>query len=604
MPKISDVKIEEIRRRSDIVDVVGRVVALKRAGRAQVGLCPFHGEKTPSFHVNPDRQIFKCFGCGKGGDVVRFVMEYHSMSFPEALQMLADQTGVTLQWEMGDPGASAGLREGLFAVNAFAADLFRRTMADEHKGAPARDYLQRRGVLPVMARRFGLGFCPDEWEFLCDALRSAGHRLDVGADAGLLVKKETGGYYDRFRGRLMFPVRNPAGKVVAFSGRVLVGDEKAKYINSSESRVFQKGEHFFGFDLAQEGIRQKKRVILCEGNLDVIMLHQHGFTEAVATLGTALTDAHVERLRRLGVDVVMMMDGDAAGRTAVRKSLELFASRDVDPRCVLLPGGDDPDAFLRREGAEALSALIDAAPTIVEFVLDEVFAAHPADAAGRARAVNAVLPDLAKVRNAVTQNLWIKTAAERGRVSEDAIRRQMRTLRRPGGEHVGPSRVEVRESDAANPEKELIRLLLHHPGIAHQATADGVIEFLTDSVLKHLAFELTALCLESQSTRELDGRIHDWIASKDEERQSELAGWAMVDGAVEERHADLAYRELRRRLAAREVEQRLDKIAEEVGVARRSGDENRELELMTEKRRLRTELDALMLEESNAAPVH
>ncbi|MCC6158278.1 MAG: DNA primase [Deltaproteobacteria bacterium] len=597
MARVSEHQIEEIRRRADIVEVVGRVVPLRRAGRAQVGLCPFHQEKTPSFHVNPDRQIFKCFGCGKGGDVVKFVMEYHGVEFVEALRLLADQVGIQIQFEIGGSEEPKGLREQLFAINDFAADWFRRCLTAEHEGVLARDYLHRRGIDPEMGRRFGLGFAPDSWDALSGALRSRGFTPERAADAGVLVKSEKGTFYDRFRGRLMFPIRNTAGKVIAFSGRVLVGDDKAKYINSSESRIFTKGQNFYGLDLATDGIRRAGRAILCEGNLDVIMLHQYGFSESLAALGTALTEDHVRRLLRSTNNVFLVFDADEAGQKAMERAMDLFATTDVEPRCVILSAGDDPDSFLRREGADAFAARVAAAPTMLEFVVNRAFAAQSSDATGRARAVNALVPALAKIHNAVMQSTWIRQVAERARVTEAAIRHEMRTLRRPRPEAAGASRPDAREAPRADAEKGILKLMLIHPRFAYPFDEDRLIDLFTRPDLKQLASLVVERCLESQDDREM--RIAELVGSlEDSELQDEIAGWAMDEDRIEEKSADLAYVEFRRRLATEHAKRRFDAVADELDRARHDGNEGREMELMVEKRRLRAQIDELAREGS------
>ncbi len=597
MARVSEHQIEEIRRRADIVEVVGRVVPLRRAGRAQVGLCPFHQEKTPSFHVNPDRQIFKCFGCGKGGDVVKFVMEYHGVEFVEALRLLADQAGIQIQFEIGGSEEPKGLREQLFAINAFAADWFRRALIDEHAGAIAREYLHRRGVDPEMSRRFGLGFAPDSWDDLADALRAKGFTAERAADAGVLVKSDKGTYYARFRGRLMFPIRNTAGKVIAFSGRTLIAGEKAKYINSSESRIFTKGQNFYGLDLAVDGIRRANRAILCEGNLDVIMLHQYGFTESLAALGTALTEEHVRRLLRSTNNVFLVFDADEAGQKAMERAMDLFANTDVEPRCVILSAGDDPDSFLRREGADAFAARVAAAPTVIEFVVNRAFAAQTADATGRAKAVNALVPALARIHNAVLQSTWIRQVAERARVSEAAIRHEMRTLRRPRPEAAGASRPDTRETPRADAEKGILKLMINHPRFAFTFDEDRLIDLFTRPDLKQLASLVVERCLESQDDRDM--RVAELVGSlEDSELQDEIAGWAMDEDRIDEADADLAYAEFGRRLATEFAKRRFDAVADELERARRDGNEGREMELMVEKRRLRARIDELAREGS------
>ncbi|MCL4236162.1 MAG: toprim domain-containing protein, partial [Deltaproteobacteria bacterium] len=325
-----------------------------------------------------------------------------------------------------------------------------------------------------------------------------------------------------------------------------------------------------------------------------------GFTESLAALGTALTEDHVRRLLRSTNNVFLVFDADEAGRKAMERALDLFANSDVEPRCVILPAGDDPDTFLRREGADAFAARVAAAPTILEFVVHRAFAAQSADATGRAKAVNALVPVLAKIQNAVLQSTWIRQTAERARVSEAAIRHERRTLRRPRPDGPGASKSDARETPRADAERGMLKLILNHPRFAFPFDEDHLIDLFTRPDLKQLASLVVERCLESQDDRDM--RIAELVGSlEDSELQDELAGWAMDEDGIDEKSADLAYAEFRRRLATEYARRRFDAVTDELERARRDGDEGREMELMVEKRRLRARIDELAREGSVVA---
>ncbi len=396
MGRIPDEIIHRIRDAADIVEIVGRHVGLKRAGSSYKGLCPFHHEKTPSFHVSPDRGTFHCFGCGEGGNAISFLMRVENLTFPEAVRSLGRQHGIEVP-EVG--GGAAGASERLFAATEVAQLRYRQALT--LAGNPAAAYLARRGLDSSVVERFGIGFAPDRWDTVGQALRERGLPAEVGERAGLLAPRSSGGFYDRLRGRVVFPIQDVQGRVVAFGGRALGEDQQPKYLNTPETPIFRKREAFYGFPFALGPIRRSERAVVVEGYFDCIALHRAGVEEALATCGTSLTADHARQLRRRTRDVVLLFDGDEAGRKAMERSLEILLPAGLRVRAAELPAGEDPDDFLVRRGAAALRALVDQAPPAIELVIRRVAGRGCHSPWEKNDAVEAVAPLLALVGSPV-----------------------------------------------------------------------------------------------------------------------------------------------------------------------------------------------------------
>ncbi|MDF1564674.1 MAG: DNA primase [Deltaproteobacteria bacterium] len=425
MSGIPDDKIAEVRSRADIAQVVGRTVSLKKAGRSFKGLCPFHQEKTPSFHVVPDKQIFHCFGCGAGGDVFRFLMDIDGLSFPAAVRQLAEEVGVEIPFTSSaeDARARAQREEArrLTEANRKAAEAFAHWLWKTEAGEPGRAHLRERGILEETARTFGLGYAPMRND-LCARLSAAGVSEEDQRKAGLRVTGRHGDY-ERFQGRLMVPIRTTDGKTVAFGARVVEGDHPAKYLNSAESPVYHKSEVLFGMDLARGAIRRAGAAVLVEGYFDVIALHQEGVERAVASCGTALTPQHGRTIQRLGADLHLVFDGDAAGEQAVVRAHDVVAQTEgLLTRVVRLPAGDDPDAYVCREGAEAFESLCADAPPITEFLIDRVLGAVGATVEERVRAAKEIRPLLQRISDPLARSLYLGRVADRLGFDEGELR--------------------------------------------------------------------------------------------------------------------------------------------------------------------------------------
>jgi DNA primase len=365
--QIPEEVIEKIKEQNDIVDVISDTVRLKRAGRNFSGLCPFHSEKTPSFSVSQDKQIYKCFGCGEAGNVITFVMKTKNLPFVEAAKLLADRANIPLDLEGGKKSSINQKKEIIYKVNTEAARFF---FANLYKNPHAKEYFLRRGITEGTLKRFGLGYSLDGWNHLLKYLRGKGFNDTIIQEAGLVIKSEKGSVYDRFRNRVIFPVFNYNGKVIGFGGRVL-DDSKPKYLNSPETLVFQKGINLYGLNFAIKNGIPERYFIVVEGYMDCISLHQYGITNAVASLGTALTINQARLLKRYADKVIISYDADLAGQKATLRGLEILTEAGLDVRVLTVPQGKDPDEFIRSNGKEAFLKLVEGSLPLIDYRLNK-----------------------------------------------------------------------------------------------------------------------------------------------------------------------------------------------------------------------------------------
>ncbi len=423
---IPEATIEEIRRRTDIVSLIGEYVTLKKAGRNFLGLCPFHREKTPSFTVSPDKQMFYCFGCSEGGNAVSFLMKLNSLTFPEALRHLAGKVGVVIPEKpmSREERERSTLTEQIRRANELAAGFFVRSLQSP-AGAGAREYLRKRGIGEAAIKAFRLGFAPDGWHNLLDFLGKQGIPPKLAEQAGLLVPKEgkSPGHYDRFRGRLMIPIENVDGHVIAFGGRVM-GAGEPKYMNSPESAVYTKGNNLYGLAKTRDAIREKGFAIMVEGYFDLIALWNAGILNVVATLGTALTRAQVDLIRRYTPHVAALFDPDEAGRKALARSLELFLAGNVHARAVILPDGHDPDDFVRTQGREKMEDLLAGALPMADYYIEAILGGKGTLEEDRDKLREAVA-FLGRIENMAERNLFGKKIAEALDVDEEVLKAEV-----------------------------------------------------------------------------------------------------------------------------------------------------------------------------------
>ena len=418
--------LQELSDRNPIEDVVGEYVQFtKRSGQNLFGLCPFHSEKTPSFSVSPSKQIYHCFGCGKGGSVINFIMEIENLSFPEAVEFLARRAGMKVPEQQSDPGKPK--RDRLYALNRDAARFFYEQLSTP-AGAAAVDYMLRRGITPGTARRFGLGCAPESWDALCSAMKEKGYTERELYDAGLVRRGKKGGVYDAFRGRLMFPVIDVRGNVIAFSGRAL-GDVEPKYLNSPETPVFSKSHNLFGLNLAKKS--KSRYIILVEGNIDVVSLHQAGFDSAVASLGTSLTPEQARLISRFKQEVVIAYDADEAGKKAAQRAIGILEKLELKVRVLTVRGAKDPDEFIKAKGPEAFQNLLAESENHVEYRLDAVRAKHDlATDEGKVAYLKEAAGVIAQLPDRAAREVYAMRAASQCGVSPEAVQDEVRQQRR------------------------------------------------------------------------------------------------------------------------------------------------------------------------------
>jgi DNA primase len=463
--------LEQIRAASDIVDVIGGYIPLKRNGANFVALCPFHREKTPSFNVNAHKQIFHCFGCHKGGDVFTFVKEYENIDFPDAVRRLAERARIPIETENQPGGAETRhLKDRLFQIHEQITQRWQAALAAGEGGQLARDYLARRGVSAEAVQLFRLGCAPEVWDDTVNWAKSKHYELPLMEQAGLILRKEgSDHHYDRFRGRLIFPICDEQGRVVAFSGRILTGDEKtAKYVNSPETPIFTKGKVMFGLDKSKRALLDTHRAVVCEGQLDLIACFMAGVTNVVAPQGTALTSEHTRLLKRYVDEVVLCFDSDNAGQNAAVRSLDSLLASGLAIRVATVPAPHDPDSFIKEFGGGAFAQLIENARGFFDYYLDRLCALHdPATDRGRRAIVQGMAEALHKTGGEVLRDTYAQKTALRLGVAAEAMRQEFKKNQRAAAVEAEESSESTQstESPAPRPTQHewwLLRVLLEN----------------------------------------------------------------------------------------------------------------------------------------------
>jgi DNA primase len=510
VPQISADSLAQILDRLDIVQLVGEYVTLRKAGVNYLGLCPFHNEKSPSFNVNPGRRIFHCFGCQEGGDAIKFYMKIEGLAFPQAVEKLADRVGVELpkdDWQSKKAKIDKTHEQELLGLNRLALAFFQDQIKANHADK-ARLYLISRNVDDDDCIKHQLGYAPDSWNSLANFLAAKKLPLTWAAELGLLVAKDNGGYYDRFRDRIMFPVLSSSGDVLGFSGRTLQKDtQDAKYLNSPESIVFKKGDSFLGLFLAKTAIRKAKYAILVEGNFDYLSLHQKGIEEAVAPMGTALTMGNVRVLRRYTSDsVILCYDGDGAGQKATRRAIPLLLEGGLFPKVARLPDGEDPDSFARKHSTEELQQFFSQAKDAVEFWIDEEGQKTKGNIPARARAAEEIYHVVQQVKDHAAKELYQKKLEAEFWVDKKALAQAKATPRQAEPQPVPPS-----EPDVPKGELELAKLLFYHRSLWALAKELGVSKLLTHPAARECIEKLELADIEIQSENFLDSLSNDGI---------------------------------------------------------------------------------------------
>jgi DNA primase len=464
----SDVK-EEIKKTADIVELIGQYVELKKRGQNHIGLCPFHSERSPSFTVNQAKQIYHCFGCGRGGDVFSFWMDYHNLTFLQSLRDLAERYNIPLprQTDLPAERKKTELKEILSKINRLAASYFHEILLNSAEGKAGRDYFSNRHITEETISIFTLGYAPNRWDGLAKELKSKGISLKTAERAGLMVSRKDGDYYDRFRGRVIFPIINLNQQIIGFGGRVL-DDSLPKYINTPETPLYHKGSSLYGLDSAFRKIREEGLAILVEGYMDVLALRQHGMSNVVATLGTALTSDQTRKLKGYTKNVVVLFDPDEAGREAALKSFPLFLKEGISAKVLVLPGGEDPDSFVNGHGLEAFQELLEGAKPIFDFYLEQALANVLPGVDGQIQILHEVLPIFMELEEGATRLLYVQKFAEKSKIDEAIVWKELRQWESSKSKQLNTIRLKERLSPAHDPRKhgsdlQFLNLLIHYP---------------------------------------------------------------------------------------------------------------------------------------------
>ena len=520
---IPENKVSEIKHAADIVEIISDAVLLKKAGKNFIGLCPFHTEKTPSFTVSPDKQIFYCFGCGTGGNVFSFLMKQEGLSFPETARRLAKRFGIDLPINSLSPDElkKINTREGLLDVNRRAMTFFQQALCHETVGQAARAYLKQRGISQKTIDNFKLGYAPDGWDRLLKFFD--GKRLSTALieKAGLILpRRNKNGYYDRFRNRIMFPILDASMQVIGFGGRVL-DESLPKYLNSPETPVYNKGNSLYGIQQARNKCRETGEVFIVEGYLDLLALYQHGIENCVATLGTALTSNHIQLLTRYAGRMILVYDSDEAGIRSAQRCIDTFWAEHVDfsrqdvfseeradTHIMVLPSGHDPDSFVFEHGSEAFLKAAAQSPGIITFLMNRAVEKHGLSTEGKIRIIGELQHSLTAINDRVAQSLYVKQLAEKIGIDESAIMQRLKALPaessrtgfRSGATVVPPSGLspeggqESKRSGGRTEyihmenrvEKQIIAMMIQFPEILPDVSAHHVLELFSDNTLKKI----------------------------------------------------------------------------------------------------------------------
>ena len=580
--------VDDLKRQADIVRVIQDYVQLKKKGANWMACCPFHKEKTPSFSVSPAKELFYCFGCHKGGTVFNFVMEIEGVGFAEAIKIVADRVGMPLPKLVDDERFAVKRQEAdeVIQLNGWALEWWEKQLETSGEGSIARDYLERREITDDTRKTFRLGYSPDSWEALSSYLRHKGATQSQIERSGLVVKKDEGGSYDRFRGRLMFPVFDTQGRAIAFGGRTLK-DEDAKYINSPETAAYVKGRNLFGLNLTRDEIRRGGFAILVEGFLDLIVPYQFGVRNVVASLGTALTADQVKLLSRFARKVVVNYDGDRAGVQAAKKSIEILLAEDIEVKVLVLPENADPDEFIRKFGAAEYQQRRAKAQPHIQFVIENALrdrSLHrPAE---KAEAVEEVLPYIRAVTSRIQKREYFDMAMDGLQINDVSLRRELwHSLRIPGNV-TGSAREKILRRTGVKPtvaEQRLLELLF-----ANEKLRRDILPSLQKSDYEDLA---TASIFSALVEIEEQGGDPDFEAltnkAEGDTVAQELLPMLLMGGTgpPEEKEADLrvAAEKCLDALRLVNIDRRIRELSAEIAAAERDGDEARAVELISEK---------------------
>lgn len=508
--------VQQVESGTDLISLIQeRGVVLKKAGSNYKGCCPFHSEKTPSFNVNPRKNFYHCFGCGVGGGPLKFLMEHDRLGFVEAVTELAQRAGIALP-EMPSGGRYKDSGDPGLAALAQANEFYREQLRDSTTGLTARRYLAERMVPEALWDAFSLGFAPDDWRLLKRTLERRKVPEAVMIEAGLIKPSERSGQtYDRFRNRLIFPIRDTRGRVIGFGGRMLKGDEGPKYLNSPESEYYHKSQVLYGLHEGLSTIREQREMIFVEGYLDVIRLHEYGFCNAVAPCGTALTEEHVKLVERYAEKALLVFDGDDAGRNAALKSCPLFLGKRVQVRILTMPPGEDPDTLLLNGGAAAFGAVRQSGKGLLEFWVEQTLARFPDTPEGRVQALEELLPSLQEVEDGPLQQLLLQSIGERLRLRSETVLEAFNRLKKSNSFDINAS---LPEEVLLRDECWVLQAMLSAPRLIAQARLQLQADDFQDSRWRRFFVFLTQIP---------DDQLADWTPNSLESSHPEFYAEAL-----------------------------------------------------------------------------
>ncbi len=585
----SDDIISRVRDSVDIVDLVSGYVSLKKTGKNHTGLCPFHSEKTPSFSVNPDKQIFHCFGCGAGGDAFKFLELQEGLNFPEAVRKLAERAGIVLPVDRGNRGqdkSAADEKAALIKVVADAAAYFQREL-EGPAGSAARAYLVKRGVSDQTVKEFGLGFARNEWDGLLKHLRQKGYQPGQMERAGLIVKRSEGeGHYDRFRNRIIFPIRDIAGTVIAFGGRVM-DDSLPKYLNSSETPLYSKSNTLYCFEMAKEAARRNDHFIIVEGYLDALACHQYGVKNATATLGTALTEGHLRLMRRFSKNVKLIFDPDPAGVKAALRSFDLLVGSSMNVKVVLLPDNDDPDTFLNKKGYNGFVEYLKKSIPLMDFVITQVAEeGEGSEISQKIFRARKMLEFVSKLPTSIERNHYLKKIAEILDLNEADLHQELAGQQQKHQVKASVNKLNLttqqsrcKTEERPKAEETLIHLMLRDSSIAKQLIDQIKPEDFTDSLFRRIAEGVFKL-LNNQS--EIDTR--SLFVEGDEELNNLISQYSVAEVTCED--PDQNCKDCVDIVKQRDPEKKLKFLYKAIKEAESRGDDSEVARLMKEQNQL------------------
>ena len=567
---------EEIKDRVNILDIVSEYVNLKRSGRNYLGLCPFHTEKTPSFTVSEEKQIFHCFGCGAGGDVFSFVMRQENLSFPEALSLLAQRLGIRLDQGRG---GGKGIDE-LYRINKEAMEFYHQCLLKSPKAERARRYLKDRGLTDKTISDFKIGYAPGDGSAITGYFRKKGIALDKAVGSGI-VNKRGGLLADLFRDRIVFPIFDASNRVIGFGGRVL-GDGMPKYLNTPETPIFKKRDALYGLNVSKNSICKEGAALIVEGYFDLISLYQHGVENVVATLGTALTTGHIQRLKRYVKKIFPLFDSDTAGVKAALRGMELFIGEDIDARVVLLPQGTDPDEFVSKKGKEGIERIIKEAIPIIDFYFRETYKGFnrddPQELQGFVEGVGEIL---SRIENPVKRGIYVKRISEGYRIDESLISTAVNRSMKKGSKKAVALEDRHIMGEMPNEEDVILWFIIYHTDMVKELLGDGYIGSLLD-MLSDPAVKAVVSTMKEKGANRGDGLQ----AIEDERLKSRLTRIDFIHDGCDEGLLKSTLKDCVMRLRLKSIKREKEELNRQIREAERDGRTDLLLKLLERKQEI------------------